>query len=186
MSAPRGLTPLLVFIIVIVGSLRQYSQEKPSMPYPRMIFLMSLAMIAFAGSRGCAGPRSSTPAFMQPVSPRYVSLRRDDAEPDRAYGPRQTGRQGKRSFGICVVCLRGVSFLCLCQPFCRNGRATVFGAVQTTMSGHGIAAGERMLKLRLGGLAIALVMPDKRHAGNIRQSQVVEQCLRRQQLVKLT
>ena len=67
----------------------------------------------------------------------------------------QTGRGSWRSAFALFVYAAGFSFAYVSLP-ASTGALLLFGAVQATMIGHGIWAGERLRRLQLVGLVLAL------------------------------
>ncbi len=127
------------------------------MPYPRMIFLTSLAMIAFAGNSllcraalkhtGIDAASFTTIRLISGALMLWlvVSVSRRT----------HTGRGNWLSAFALFAYAAGFSFAYVSLP-AATGALLLFGAVQATMIGHGIRAGEHLLKLQLAGLVIAL------------------------------
>lgn len=127
------------------------------MPYPRMIFLTSLAMIAFAGNSllcraalkhtGIDAASFTTIRLISGALMLWlvVSVSRRT----------HTGRGNWLSAFALFAYAAGFSFAYVSLP-AATGALLLFGAVQATMIGHGIWAGEHLLKLQLAGLVLAL------------------------------
>jgi drug/metabolite transporter (DMT)-like permease len=127
------------------------------MPYPRVIFLTTLAMIAFAGnSLLCrtalkhTGIDAASFTAIRLISGALmlwliVSMSRGT----------QVGRGNWLSAFALFIYAAFFSYAYISLPTA-TGALLLFGAVQATMIGHGIWAGERLLKPQLAGLVIAL------------------------------
>ena len=127
------------------------------MPYPRIIFLTSLAMIAFAGNSllcraalkhtGIDAASFTTIRLISGALMLWliVSISRGT----------QIGRGNWLSAFALFAYAAGFSFAYVSLP-AATGALLLFGAVQTTMIGHGIWAGERLQRLQLVGLMLAL------------------------------
>ena len=127
------------------------------MPYPRIIVLTSLAMIAFAGNSllcraalkhtGIDAASFTTIRLISGALTLWlvVSISRGT----------QTGRGNWLSAFALFAYAAGFSFAYVSLP-AATGALLLFGAVQATMIGHGIWAGERLLRLQLAGLVLAL------------------------------
>ncbi len=127
------------------------------MPHPRIIALTTLAMIAFAGnSLLCRAALKHTAidavsfttirlisgAIMLSL---IVLMRRN----------KQSGQGNWLSAFALFAYAAGFSFAYISLP-AATGALLMFGAVQATMIGHGIWVGERLMKLQLAGLVLAL------------------------------
>jgi drug/metabolite transporter (DMT)-like permease len=127
------------------------------MPYPRMIFLTSLAMIAFAGNSllcrtalkqtGIDAASFTTIRLISGALMLWLIVRMSRGT--------QVGRGNWLSAFALFVYAALLSYAYVSLPTAM-GALLLFGAVQATMIGHGIWAGERLLKLQLAGLVIAL------------------------------
>jgi drug/metabolite transporter (DMT)-like permease len=127
------------------------------MPYPRIILLTLLAMIAFAGNsllcRIALKHTTIDPASFTTI--RLISgalmlwlimcVRRDTP----------LGRGNWLSAFALFTYAAGFSFAYVSIP-AATGALLLFGAVQATMIGHAIWVGERLRKLQLAGFVIAL------------------------------
>ncbi|MCG6933284.1 MAG: DMT family transporter [Gallionella sp.] len=127
------------------------------MSYPRMIFLTSLAMIAFAGnSLLCraalkhAGIDAASFTSIRLISGAIMLWMLVNL--GRGY---KIGRGNWLSAFALFVYAAGFSYAYVSLP-ASTGALLLFGAVQATMIGHGIRTGERLLKLQIMGLVIAL------------------------------
>ena len=127
------------------------------MSYPRMIFLTTLAMIAFAGnSLLCRAALKHT--GIDAAS--FTSIRLFSGAMmlwllvNLGRGNR-IGRGNWLSAFALFVYAAAFSYAYLSLP-ASTGALLLFGAVQATMIGHGIRTGERLLKLQIMGLVIAL------------------------------
>jgi drug/metabolite transporter (DMT)-like permease len=130
---------------------------KLSMPYPRIIILTSLAMIAFAGNSllcraalkhtGIDAASFTTIRLISGALMLWlvVSISRRT----------HTGRGNWLSAFALFAYAAGFSFAYVSLP-AATGALLLFGAVQATMIGHGIWAGERLLRLQMVGLVLAL------------------------------
>ncbi len=127
------------------------------MPSPRIITLTALAMLAFAcNSLLCrlalkytsidAASFTTIRLISGALMLGLVAQLRRDAP---------TGRGNWRSAVALVVYAAGFSFAYVSLP-ASTGALLLFGAVQATMIGHGLWAGERLRRLQLLGLALAL------------------------------
>jgi drug/metabolite transporter (DMT)-like permease len=127
------------------------------MSYPRIIFLTSLAMIAFAGNsllcRAALKQTSIDAASFTTI--RLISGAMMLWLVVRMSRGTQTGKGNWLSAFALFAYAAGFSFAYVSLP-AATGALLLFGAVQATMIGHGIWAGERLLKLQLLGLVIAL------------------------------
>jgi len=127
------------------------------MSYPRIIVLTSLSMIAFAGNSllcraalkhtGIDAASFTTIRLISGALMLWlvVSMRRDTLV---------GGGNWISAFALFTYAA-GFSFAYVSLP-AATGALLLFGAVQATMIGHGIWAGERLLKLQLVGLVLAL------------------------------
>ncbi|MGC2457371.1 MAG: DMT family transporter [Gallionellaceae bacterium] len=127
------------------------------MPYPRIIVLTSLAMIAFAGNsllcRAALKHTSIDAASFTTI--RLISGAMMLGLVMRMRRATSGGRGNWLSaFALCAYAA-GFSFAYVSLP-AATGALLLFGAVQATMIGHGIWAGERLLRLQLVGLVLAL------------------------------
>ena len=127
------------------------------MPYPRMIVLTTLAMIAFAGnSLLCRAALKHTAIDAASFTTiRLISGALMLWLVVRMRGGIQTGKGNWLSALALFAYAAGFSFAYVGLP-AATGALLLFGAVQATMIGHGIWAGERLLKLQLAGLVLAL------------------------------
>lgn len=127
------------------------------MSYARIIALTSLAMIAFAGNSllcRVALKHSSIDAAS------FTTIRLISGAVmlwliARMSRRTHTGRGNWLSASALFVYAAGFSFAYVSLP-AATGALLLFGAVQATMIGHGIWAGERLLRLQLVGLVLAL------------------------------
>jgi drug/metabolite transporter (DMT)-like permease len=130
--------------------------SKLSMQYPRIFFLTSLAMIAFAGnSLLCRAALKHTGIDAASfTSIRLVSGAMMLWLVVRIRGGTTNGSGNWLSaFALFVyAALLSYAYASLSTAM---GALLLFGAVQATMIGHGIRAGERLLKLQLVGLVLA-------------------------------
>lgn len=127
------------------------------MPNPRIIILTSLAMIAFAGNSllcraalkhtGIDAASFTTIRLISGAMMLWlvVSISRRT----------HTGRGNWPSAFALFAYAAGFSFAYVSLP-AATGALLLFGAVQATMIGHGIWAGERLLRPQLVGLVLAL------------------------------
>ena len=126
------------------------------MQYPRVFFLTSLAMVAFAGnSLLCrAAPKHTGIDAASFTSIRLVSGAMMLWLVVRMRGGTTSGSGNWLSaFALFVyAALLSYAYASLSTAM---GALLLFGAVQATMIGHGIRAGERLLKLQLAGLVLA-------------------------------
>jgi len=126
------------------------------MPYARIIVLTSLAMIAFAGNSllcraalkhtGIDAASFTTIRLMSGAVMLWLVARTRPGT--------HTGRGNWLSALALFAYAAGFSFAYVSLPAAR-GALLLFGAVQATMIGHGIWAGERLLRLQLLGLLLA-------------------------------
>lgn len=127
------------------------------MPYPRIIILTTLAMIAFAGNSllcraalkhtGIDAASFTTIRLISGALMLWLVVRISRGT--------QTGRGNWLSAFALFAYAAGFSFAYVSLP-AATGALLQFGAVQTTMIVHGIWAGERLLKVQLIGLVLAL------------------------------
>jgi drug/metabolite transporter (DMT)-like permease len=127
------------------------------MSYPRTIILTMLAMIAFAGnSLLCrAALKHTTIDAASFTTIRLISGAMMLWLVVRISRGTQTGTGSWLSALALFAYAAGFSFAYVGLP-AATGALLLFGAVQATMIGHGIWAGERLLKLQLAGLVLAL------------------------------
>jgi drug/metabolite transporter (DMT)-like permease len=127
------------------------------MSYPRTIILTMLAMIAFAGnSLLCrAALKHTTIDAASFTTIRLISGAMMLWLVVRIGRGTRTGTGNWPSALALFAYAAGFSFAYVSLP-AATGALLLFGAVQATMIGHGIWAGERLLKLQLAGLALAL------------------------------
>ena len=127
------------------------------MSYVRIILLTSLAMIAFAGnSLLCRAALEHT--SIDAAS--FTTIRLTSGAVMlwlvvRMRHGTHAGEGNWLSAFALFVYAAGFSFAYVSLP-AATGALLLFGAVQTTMIGHGIWAGERLLRLQLIGLLLAL------------------------------
>ena len=127
------------------------------MTYARIIILTSLAMVAFAGN-----------SLLCRVALRHTSIDAASFTTIRLISGAAmlwlvvrirrgtyAGRGNWLSASALFVYAAGFSFAYMSLP-AATGALLLFGAVQATMIGYGIRAGERLLKLQLVGLILAL------------------------------
>ena len=127
------------------------------MPYPRIIILTSLAMFAFAGNSllcraalkhtGIDAASFTTIRLISGALMLWLVVR-------ISRGTRN-GKGNWLSALALFAYAAGFSFAYVSLP-AATGALLLFGAVQATMIVHGIWAGERMQKLQLLGLVLAL------------------------------
>lgn len=127
------------------------------MPYSRIIFLTSLTMVAFAGNSllcraalmhtGIDAASFTTIRLISGAMMLWLIVRMGRGT--------QVGRGNWLSAFALFVYAAGFSFAYVSLP-ASTGALLLFGAVQITMIGHGIRTGERLLKLQMAGLVIAL------------------------------
>jgi drug/metabolite transporter (DMT)-like permease len=126
------------------------------MPYARIIALTSLAMIAFAGNsllcRVALKHTSIDAASFTTI--RLISGALMLWLIARMSRAARTGGGNWLSALALFVYAGGFSFAYVSLP-AATGALLLFGAVQATMIGHGIWAGERLLKLQMVGLLLA-------------------------------
>jgi drug/metabolite transporter (DMT)-like permease len=127
------------------------------MSYPRTIILTMLAMIAFAGnSLLCrAALKHTTIDAASFTTIRLISGAMMLWLVVRISRGTRTGTGNWPSALALFAYAAGFSFAYVSLP-AATGALLLFGAVQATMIGHGIWAGERLLKLQLAGLLLAL------------------------------
>ena len=127
------------------------------MSYPRTIILTTLAMIAFAGnSLLCrAALKHTTIDAASFTTIRLISGAMMLWLVVRIGRGTRTGTGNWPSALALFAYAAGFSFAYVGLP-AATGALLLFGAVQATMIGHGIWAGERLLKLQLAGLVLAL------------------------------
>ncbi|MGA8148541.1 MAG: DMT family transporter [Gallionellaceae bacterium] len=127
------------------------------MPYPRIIVLTSLAMIAFAGNsllcRAALKHTSIDAASFTTI--RLISGAMMLGLVVRMRRATPGGRGNWLSAFALFAYAAGFSSAYVNLP-AATGALLLFGAVQVTMIGHGIWAGERLLRLQLAGLVLAL------------------------------
>jgi drug/metabolite transporter (DMT)-like permease len=127
------------------------------MSYVRIILLTSLAMIAFAGNsllcRAALEHTSIDAASFTTI--RLISGAVMLWLVVRMRHGTHAGEGNWLSAFALFVYAAGFSFAYVSLP-AATGALLLFGAVQTTMIGHGIWAGERLLRLQLIGLLLAL------------------------------
>lgn len=127
------------------------------MSYARIIALTSLAMIAFAGNsllcRVALKHTSIDAASFTTI--RLISGAVMLWLVARMSRRTHTGSGNWLSASALFVYAAGFSFAYVSLP-AATGALLLFGAVQATMIGHGIWAGERLLRLQLVGLVLAL------------------------------
>ena len=127
------------------------------MSYARIIILTSLAMIAFAGNsllcRAALKHTSIDAASFTTI--RLLSGAVMLWLVARMRRGTRTGRGNWLSALALFVYAAGFSFAYVSLP-AASGALLLFGAVQVTMIGHGIWAGERLVRLQLVGLLLAL------------------------------
>ena len=127
------------------------------MTYPRIIVLTTLAMIAFAGnSLLCRAALKHTAIDAASFTTiRLISGAMMLWLVVRISRGTQTGTGNWPSALALFIYAAGFSFSYVSLP-AATGALLLFGAVQATMIGHGTWAGERLPKLQLAGLVIAL------------------------------
>ena len=127
------------------------------MSYPRIIALTSLAMTAFAGNsllcRVALKHTSIDAASFTTI--RLISGALMLWLVVRMRRGTYTGGGSWMSAFALFVYAAGFSFAYVSLP-AATGALLLFGAVQATMIGYGVCVGERLLKLQLVGLALAL------------------------------
>jgi drug/metabolite transporter (DMT)-like permease len=126
------------------------------MPYARIVILTSLAMIAFAGNSllcraalkhtGIDAASFTTIRLMSGAVTLWLVA--------RSRRGTHTGRGNWLSALALFAYAAGFSFAYVSLP-AASGALLLFGAVQATMIGHGIWAGERLRRLQLVGLVLA-------------------------------
>jgi drug/metabolite transporter (DMT)-like permease len=127
------------------------------MSFPRIVVLTSLAMIAFAGNSllcraalkhaGIDAASFTTIRLISGAMMLWLIVRMGRGT--------QTGR-GNWLSAIALFVYAAFLSYAYAGLTTAMGALLLFGAVQATMIGHGIWAGERLLKLQLVGLVIAL------------------------------
>lgn len=127
------------------------------MPYPRMIILTVITMIAFAGnSLLCRIALKHTGIDAASfTSIRLISGAAMLWLVARLFRATQTGKGNWPSAFALFAYAAGFSFAYISLP-AATGALLLFGAVQATMIGYGIWAGERLHGLQLVGLVFAL------------------------------
>ena len=130
--------------------------NKLSMPYSRVFFLTSLAMIAFAGnSLLCRAALKHTGIDAASfTSIRLISGALMLWLVVRMRGGTTSGSGNWLSALALFVYAALLSYAYASLPTAM-GALLLFGAVQATMIAHGIRAGERLLKLQMVGLVLA-------------------------------
>lgn len=127
------------------------------MSYTRIAVLTSLAMIAFAGNsllcRVALKHTSIDAASFTTI--RLVSGALMLWLVVRIHRRTQAGNGNWRSAFALFVYAAGFSYAYVSLP-ASTGALLLFGAVQATMIGHGIWAGERLKTMQIAGLALAL------------------------------
>ena len=126
------------------------------MPFPRIVSLTSLAMIAFAGNSllcrlalkhtGIDAASFTTIRLISGALMLWLVVRMRRTA--------HTGGGNWTSAFALFVYAAGFSFAYVSLP-AATGALLLFGAVQATMIGHGIWTGERLLKLQIVGLVLA-------------------------------
>jgi len=131
--------------------------EKPHMPYARIASLTTLAMLAFAGnSLLCRAALKHT--TIDAASFTSIRLISGALILWLIVRSRQTNASGAGNWLSAFALFAyagGFSFAYLSLP-AASGALLLFGAVQATMIGYGLWTGERLQKLQLLGLALAL------------------------------
>ena len=127
------------------------------MPLPRLIFLTTLTMIAFAGNSLLCRAALKTTAI---DAASFTTIRLISGAIMlwlivRISRRTQVGSGNWRSAFMLFVYAAFLSYAYIGLSTAM-GALLLFGAVQATMIGHGIRAGERLLKLQIAGLVIAL------------------------------
>jgi len=127
------------------------------MSYARITVLTSLAMIAFAGNSllcrvalkqtGIDAASFTTIRLASGALMLWLIVRTNRST--------RAGRGNWRSAFALFAYAAGFSLAYVSLP-AATGALLLFGAVQATMIGHGIWAGERLLRLQLAGLVLAL------------------------------
>jgi drug/metabolite transporter (DMT)-like permease len=127
------------------------------MPYPRMIILTAITMIAFAGNSllcrvalkhtGIDAASFTAIRLISGAAMLWLVVRFLRAA--------QTGKGNWLSASALFAYAAGFSFAYISLP-AATGALLLFGAVQATMIGYGIWAGERLHGLQLAGLVFAL------------------------------
>ena len=127
------------------------------MPPARVLALTALAMIAFAGnSLLCRLALSHTP--MDAASFTTIRLLSGAAMLWLLVRLRHGAREGRGNWGSALalfVYAAGFSFAYVSLS-AATGALLLFGAVQASMIGHGLWAGERLQRLQILGLGLAL------------------------------
>ena len=127
------------------------------MSHPRVILLILLAMIAFAGnSLLCRAALENT--AIDPATFTTVRLASGALMLWLLVGLRRAGAAGAGNWPSALALFAyaaGFSFAYLSLA-AATGALLLFGAVQFTMIGYGLARGERLSRLQAGGLALAL------------------------------
>jgi len=131
--------------------------EKPHMPYARIASLTTLAMLAFAGnSLLCRAALKHT--TIDAASFTSIRLISGALILWLIVRSRQTNASGAGNWLSAFALFAyagGFSFAYLSLP-AASGALLLFGAVQATMIGYGLWTGERLQKLQLLGLTLAL------------------------------
>jgi drug/metabolite transporter (DMT)-like permease len=137
--------------------IREAPLEKPAIPYPRLILLTSLAMVAFAGNsllcRAALKHTGIDAASFTTV--RLISGALMLWLVARISRRTHSGSGNWPSAFALFVYAAFLSYAYISLP-AGIGALLLFGAVQATMITHGIRAGERLLRLQLAGLVLAL------------------------------
>jgi drug/metabolite transporter (DMT)-like permease len=141
----------------LIRSPRQAQLKKHAIPYPRLIFLTSLAMVAFAGNSllcraalkhtGIDAASFTTIRLTSGALMLWLVVRTGRGA--------QTGNGNWLSaFALFVYAV----FLSYAYASLATGIGALllFGAVQATMIAHGLRAGERLAGLQVAGLVLAL------------------------------
>ena len=127
------------------------------MPLPRMIFLTAMAMIAFAGNsllcRAALRHTSIDAASFTTI--RLISGALVLWLVVRISRGSAVGEGNWKSAFALFAYAAGFSFAYISLP-AATGALILFGAVQATMIGHGIRAGDRLRRSQLAGFVVAL------------------------------
>lgn len=141
----------------MIRSPRQAQLNKPAIPYPRIILLTSLAMVAFAGNSllcraalkhtGIDAASFTTIRLISGALMLWLVVR-------TRHGAQTGSGNWLSAFALFVYAV----FLSYAYASLATGIGALllFGAVQATMIAHGLRAGEHMSGVQVAGLVLAL------------------------------
>lgn len=131
--------------------------KKPAIPYPRIIFLTSLAMVAFAGnSLLCRAALKHT--GIDAASFTTIRLVSGALMLWLVVRTRRGAQTGSGNWLSAFALFVYAAFLSYAYASLATGIGALllFGAVQATMIAHGLRAGERLSGSQVAGLVLAL------------------------------